>query len=131
MLKTRAPWQQVVEVRQNARRRKGELLPQDAGHQRPEPNVGVHSVREYAASPRPRYRLASRRDKNRLLDEFCRGTDRDRKVTIRVLRTYRNQRAATLAVPDGIRALAQIWEASDYLCSKCLAPFLPELVETL
>jgi len=33
--------------------------------------MGPHSVREYAASLRPRYRLASRRDKSRLLDEFC------------------------------------------------------------
>jgi hypothetical protein len=28
-------------------------------------------------------------------------------------------------------ALEQVWEASDYLCSKRLAPFLPELVEAL
>jgi len=28
-------------------------------------------------------------------------------------------------------ALEQLWEASDYLCSKRLAPFLPELIEAL
>ena len=36
--------------------------------------MGPHSVREYAASLRGRYRLASRREKTRLLDEFCRVT---------------------------------------------------------
>ena len=98
--------------------------------------MGPQSVREYAASVRPRYRLASRRDKGRLLDEFCRVTGRDRKVAIRLLRhrpkrarrrTGRPRRYVTMLRP----ALEQVWEASDYLCSKRLAPFLPELIETL
>ena len=48
--------------------------------------MGPHSVHEYAASLRPRYRLASRREKSHLLDEFCRIANRDRKVAIRLLR---------------------------------------------
>ena len=48
--------------------------------------MGPHSVREYAASLCPRYRLASRREKSHLLDEFCRIANRDRKVAIRLLR---------------------------------------------
>jgi hypothetical protein len=98
--------------------------------------VGPHSVREYAASLRPRYRLAARRDKSRLLDEFCRVTNRDRKVAIRLLR-YPPKRARRR--PGRPRrylstlrpVLEQVWEASDYLCSKRLAPFLPELLEAL
>jgi transposase InsO family protein len=98
--------------------------------------VGPFSVREYAASLRPRYRLASRCDKSRLLDEFCRVTKRDRKVAIRLLRhppTRPRRRAGRpRAYPTILRpALEQVWEASDYLCSKRLAPFLPELIETL
>ena len=98
--------------------------------------MGPLSVREYAASLRPRYRLASRRDKSRLLDEFCRVTTRDRKVAIRLLRhpPKRGRRRAgrpreylTTLRP----ALEQVWDASDYLCSKRLAPFLPELLEAL
>jgi len=98
--------------------------------------VGPHSVREYAASLRPRYRLASRRDKSRLLDEFCRVTNRDRKVAIRLLRhppkrarrrPGRPRRYLSFLRP----ALEQVWEASDHLCSKRLAPFLPELIEAL
>jgi transposase InsO family protein len=98
--------------------------------------VGPLSVREYAASLRPRYRLASRRDKSRLLDEFCRVTKRDRKVAIRLLR-HPPKRARRRAgrPPEYLStlrpALEQVWEASDYLCSKRLAPFLSELIESL
>jgi len=95
--------------------------------------MGPHSVRESAASLRPRYRLASRRGKGRLLDEFCRVTARHRKVTIGLLR-HRPKRARRRAgrPRQYLRtlrpALEQVWEASDYLCSKRLAPFLPELI---
>lgn len=98
--------------------------------------MGPRSVREYAASLRPRYRLASRRDKSRLLDEFCRVAQRDRKVAIRLLRHppkhARRRAGRPQAYPRTLRpALEQVWEASDYLCSKRLAPFLPELIEAL
>jgi hypothetical protein len=98
--------------------------------------VGPFSVREYAASLRPRYRLASRRDKSRLLDEFCRVTKRDRKVAIKLLRhppkRARRRAGRPRAYLTTLRpALEMVWEASDYLCSKRLAPFLPELIETL
>ena len=98
--------------------------------------MGPHSVREYAESLRPRYHLASRRDKSRLVDEFCRVTDRDRKVAIRLLRhppTRAHRRAGRpRQYLSTLRpVLEEVWEASDYLCSKRLAPFLPELLETL
>lgn len=98
--------------------------------------MGPLSVREYAASLRPRYRLAVRGDKSRLLDEFCQVTRRDRKVAIRLLRhppkRPRHGAGRPREYPTTLRpALEQVWEASDYLCSKRLAPFLPELLETL
>lgn len=48
--------------------------------------MGPRSVHEYAASLRPRYLLASRTEKGRLLTEFCRVTGRHRKSAIRLLR---------------------------------------------
>jgi len=98
--------------------------------------VGPLSVREYTASLRPRYRLAPRRDKSRLLDEFCRVTKRDRKVAIRLLRRPPRPTGCRAgrprAYPTNLRpALEELWEASDYLCSKRLAPFLPELIDVL
>ena len=98
--------------------------------------MGPHSVYEYAASLRPRYRLASRRDKSRLLDEFCRITTRHRKVAIALLR-HRPKRARRRAgrpsrYPRTLRpTLEQVWELSDHLCSKRLAPFLPALLGAL
>jgi hypothetical protein len=98
--------------------------------------VGPLSVREYAASLRPRYRLASRRDKSRLLDDFCRVTGRHRKVAIGLLRHPPTRRIGRAGRPrqydNGLRpVLEQLWIASDYLCSKRLAPFLPELLHAL
>jgi len=98
--------------------------------------MGPHSVYEYAASLRPRYRLASRRDKSRLLDEFCRITTRHRKVAIALLR-HRPKRARRRAgrpsrYPRTLRpTLEQVWELRDHLCSKRLAPFLPALLGAL
>ena len=98
--------------------------------------MSPYSVREYAASLRPRYRLASRRDKGRLLDEFCRVTRRDRKAAIRLLRhvpkraPHRPGRPRQY-LPPLRPVLEQVWEASDYLCSKRLAPFLPDLLDAL
>jgi len=98
--------------------------------------VGPHSVREYAASLRSRYRVASRPDKSRLLDEFCRATGRHRKVAIRILRRRPTRSATRAGRPREYGTmlrpvLEQLWEASDFLCSKRLAPYLPDLLEVL
>lgn len=98
--------------------------------------MGPHSVREYAAALRSRYRVASRGNKSRLLDEFCRATGRHRKVAIRILRRRPRRSARHAGRPReyGIMlrpVLEQLWEASDFLCSKRLAPYLPELLEAL
>jgi hypothetical protein len=98
--------------------------------------MGPRSVYEYAASLRPRYVLASRAEKARLLDEFCRLTQRHRKSAIRLLRarlrrsTPRSGRPPCYG-PEVVALLRTVWEASDYLCGKRLAPFLPTLVDAL
>lgn len=98
--------------------------------------MGPRSVHEYAASLHPRYLLASRPEKSRLLTEFCRVTGRHRKSAVRLLR--RPPRAAPSRSgrprcygPEVLALLRAVWEASDYLCGKRLAPFLPTLVEAL
>ena len=53
------------------------------------------SIREYAAAVRPRYLKASKREKKRILDEFCQVTGYHRKSAIRLLRDPRG--AATPA----------------------------------
>ncbi len=98
--------------------------------------MGPRSVHEYAASLRPHYRIASRREKGRLLSEFCRITGRHRKSAVRLLR--RRPRAGAPRSgrprrygPEIVALLRSVWEASDYLCGKRLAPFLPTLVDAL
>jgi hypothetical protein len=98
--------------------------------------MGPRSVHEYAASLRPRYLIASRTEKGRLLTEFCRVAGRHRKSAVRLLR--RRPRAAPPRAgrprcygPEIIALLRAVWEASDYLCGKRLAPFLPTLVDAL
>ena len=98
--------------------------------------MSPQSVREYAASLRPRYVLADRVEKARLLTEFCCLTGRHRKSAIRLLRqrprrsTPRPGRPVSYG-PEVVSLLHRVWEASDYLCGKRLAPFLPTLVEAL
>ncbi len=98
--------------------------------------MSPQSVREYAASLRPRYLLASRAEKARLLTEFCRLAQRHRKSAIRLLRYPSNSPARRSGRPrcygpDVVALLRTVWEASDYLCGKRLAPFLPTLLDAL
>ncbi|HYM92044.1 MAG TPA: transposase family protein, partial [bacterium] len=98
--------------------------------------MGPRSVHEYAAALGPRYHIASRTEKKRLLTEFCRVTGRHRKSAIRLLRrragsaTPRPGRPRCYG-PEVVALLRTVWEASDYLCGKRLAPFLPPLVDAL
>jgi hypothetical protein len=71
-----------------------------------------------------------------LLTEFSRVAKRHRKSAVRLLR--RPPRVAPACSgrprrygPEVITLLRAVWEASDYLCGKRLAPFLPTLVEAL
>src|SRR5262245_17215514 len=98
----------------------------------------VRDVDGYLDAVRARYRVASKRGKGRLLDEVCQTLACHRKSAIRRLRrgltepTARRRRGrppATNTLVDG--ALRAVWEASGEMGSKRLAPFLPELVESL
>jgi hypothetical protein len=93
---------------------------------------------EYAATLRPRYASARKREKRRILDEFCQTSGMHRKAAIRLLRRGRG----LTAVPrkkgrpqrygsDVTEALVRVWEARDRMCGKLLAAVLPALVEAL
>lgn len=93
------------------------------------------SIREYAAAMRQRYLAASKRGKTQLLNEFCTTTRYHRKAAVRLLLhpslgENRRGRRPRYGLPV-LHALRQVWEASDHLCSKRLAPFLPELVSAM
>ncbi len=95
------------------------------------------SISEYAEALRPRYRKASKKEKNKMLDEFVEVTGFHRKAAIRLLnrvsqlrpgkRRGRQRKYGT----EVTGALKAIWEAGDCLCSKRLQPFIPEMVKVL
>jgi hypothetical protein len=86
----------------------------------------------------PRYAHASRREKGQLLDEFCAVTGYTRKHALVVLSCpppedrpppYRGRQPSY--GPAEVALLRMCWSATDGICSKRLAPFLPELLERL
>ena len=96
------------------------------------------SRHDLARALAPRYVHASRREKGRILDEFCAITGYTRKHAL-VLLSYppaeqniaaRRGRPPSYG-PDEVALLRVCWTATDGICSKRLAPFLPELLERL
>ncbi|MBC7221096.1 hypothetical protein H5T55_06500 [Candidatus Bipolaricaulota bacterium] len=95
------------------------------------------SVAEVVGALRPRYLRAGRSDKTKILDEFVALTGYHRKAAIRVLRNGRRPKGRNrrgrprVYTPDVKAALLQVWEVCGRICSKRLAPFLPEIVSVL
>lgn len=93
--------------------------------------------REYAEVLRRRYAAAAdKRERGRILDEFCRTTGCHRKAAIRCLR--HSPRAAGRRPgrprhygPELLPTLERVWQASDYLCGKLLTPMVPTLLTAL
>ena len=90
---------------------------------------------EYATTVRPRYRRARKKEKRRILDEFCQTAGIHGKAAIRLL--GRGRGLAVVAKkrgrpprygPEMKEALVKVWEAGDRMCGKLLAAVLPALV---
>ena len=94
---------------------------------------------EYAAALRGRYLGAGKKEKGRILDEFCRTAGLHRKAAIRLLRgkgrcrgSLRRKKGRPVRYgPELLAALRQVWEASDRLSGKLLAAVMKDLVESL
>ncbi len=86
---------------------------------------------EYRQAVYPRYRQARRREKQRILDEFCRIAGYHRKYAIRLLngpapgRPRAARRRAATYGPAVITALHAIWQAAGYPWSVRLKALLP------
>ena len=94
-------------------------------------------VKEYTDTIKWRYTGASRTEKGALLDEYVKVSIYHRKSAIRLLAgSSRNGSSSKRGRPAlyGVElkdALRSVWEASDRLCGKRLAPFARELAERL
>jgi len=102
--------------------------------------MSLTSRRELLATIRPRYRGASRQEKQQILDEFVAATGYHRKYAISLLRQPRTEPSPPQSQRKGRRrvytaevaeALEVVWKAASQICSKRLVPFLPQLVDTL
>ena len=95
------------------------------------------SVKEYTDTMKRRYTCASKSEKGALLDEFVEVTGYHRKSAVRLLSgSGRNGRSSNRGRPSVYSvemkgALRSVWEASDRLCGKRLAPFAAELAQRL
>ena len=94
------------------------------------------SVKEYTEAMRSRYKTATKAQKSKLLDEFVEITGYHRKSAVRALSVKpsavkgRRGRPARYGA-ETREALRAVWEASERLCGKRLAPFLGELADRM
>ena len=93
--------------------------------------------REYADVLRPRYQQADKRERGKILDEYCRTTGCHRKAAIRRLRAARRRSTRPPGRPPRYASrelgpvLERAWLASDQLSGKLLVPILPALLTAL
>ncbi len=87
---------------------------------------------------RPAIHQASKADKKSILDELVAATGYHRKSATRLLNNQpakqspKTPRRRKRRYDDQVSiALVILWEAADRICSKRLAPFLPELLDAL
>jgi hypothetical protein len=101
--------------------------------------MSLQARRELLAVVGPRYRKASRADKQRILDEFTAATGYQRKYAIAVLnkppgavkeKQRRKTRPKTYDTSVQ-KALQHLWEMANRPCGKRLVPFLSELIPAL
>lgn len=92
--------------------------------------ISMATRSELVAAIVERYRLGSRSDKCRILDEFVAVTGYHRKHAIRVLagreKRPSGNKSNSLRYGSNVReALIVLWETSERLCSKRLKPLIP------
>jgi hypothetical protein len=100
--------------------------------------MGMQARKEYRGVVRQRYwKARSKKEKSRILDEYCANTGHARKYAIRKLRARENPddkpRKKRKPVYDGeaIAALASIWEVFDYPCGQRLKPLVERETDRL
>jgi hypothetical protein len=96
--------------------------------------MSPRSKKEYRETIFFRYKKVSRKEKSRILDEFCATCGYHRKHAIRVLRKFKRftkskpkkrGRRAVYRTEDIIRPLKRIWLAANLPCSKRLKAIIP------
>ncbi len=98
------------------------------------------SKKELIAEIKPRYLKASKKEKGKILNEFCANTGYARKYAISILAAgYDNYRVAKAGRKarqkiyghEVMSVVVPIWELLDFPCGQRLKPALPEMYATL
>lgn len=94
--------------------------------------MGKHEKKACPKQIKPRYKKATKADKQRILDEFCAVCGYNRKYAIRVLNGRKStQRAGKPGRKPAcdrdqlLEPLRRIWLDTDQMCSKKLAAAIP------
>lgn len=94
--------------------------------------MGKHEKKTYLKQIKPRYKKATKLEKQRILDEFCAVCGYNRKYAIRVLnrrqQAHRKHASGRKPIYDHdhiLEPLKRIWLATDQMCSKKLAAAIP------
>lgn len=100
--------------------------------------MSLDSRRELLAVTAPRYRVAQRAERSRILEEFVASTGYHRKYALTLLNhplskaPARKRRPRARHYPLAVQhALITCWHVANGICSKRLVPYLPELVTVL
>jgi hypothetical protein len=106
--------------------------------------MNMQSRHELTVSLLPRYLRADKKEKGRMLDEYCANTGYARKYAIAKLKKYQFTDNLSRKAPGAHAkrrkktygnevkaALVPLWEASDRLSSKLFHPYLPELLRVM
>jgi len=98
------------------------------------------SKKELILAIKARYLKAGKKEKSKILDEFCQSTGHARKYAIAILAAgYDNNRIARVGRKgrknkyghETMAAAVKIWEVLDFPCGQRLKPALPEMYATL
>ncbi|KKT97960.1 MAG: hypothetical protein UW98_C0012G0002 [Parcubacteria group bacterium GW2011_GWC2_45_15] len=100
----------------------------------------IMGKKELTSATKPRYLKADKKEKGKILDEFCRNTNYARKYAVKILAAgYDNNRVAKIGRKRRVRVygsgiisvVIKIWELLNFPCGARLAPSLPEMYEVL
>ena len=98
------------------------------------------SKKELILATKPRYLQASKKEKGKILDEFCENTGYDRNYAIQIFqarhdygRVVREGRMARKKIysADAMTAVTKVWETLDYPCGIRLQPNLLTTLESM
>lgn len=96
--------------------------------------------RELIAATKPRYLKADKKEKGRILDEFCQNAGYDRKYAIRILQAGYDYRRVTREgrklrkkkyTSETMAAVIKVWELLEYPCGVRLKPLLISTMESM